>query len=209
MPVFMKVWAGSWLIASVTIERMMQMSSATVARCGKIVLISWPLAAAALKRVLGSEADQLLPLELGDRHAAGERLGHRLAVHLGQGRLVVERLQVRRAAGHVQVDDPLDLGGEVQRVDRPGPAAGLSRGAAGRVRVGPAQQARVEQRGQGQGADPRGRPAQERAALDTSRRGIVVGLVHGSAPGDGFVQVQEHAGHGRPGRQLGRIDVGG
>ncbi len=57
VPVFMKVWAGSWLIASVTIERMMQISSATVARCGKIVLISWPLAAAASKRVLGSEAD--------------------------------------------------------------------------------------------------------------------------------------------------------
>ena len=29
VPVFMKVCAGSWLIASVTIERMMQISSAT------------------------------------------------------------------------------------------------------------------------------------------------------------------------------------
>ena len=31
VPVFMNVWAGSWLIASVFIERMMQMSSATSA----------------------------------------------------------------------------------------------------------------------------------------------------------------------------------
>ena len=42
MPVFMKVWAGSWLIASVTIDRMMQISSATVPICGKISQISWP-----------------------------------------------------------------------------------------------------------------------------------------------------------------------
>ena len=57
----------------------------------------------------------------------GERLGHRLAVHLGQVGLVVERLQVRRAAGHVQVDDPLGLGGEVERMDRAGPSVGACR----------------------------------------------------------------------------------
>src|SRR5947209_14964652 len=34
-PVFMNVWAGSWLIASVTIERTMQISSAIPPRCGK------------------------------------------------------------------------------------------------------------------------------------------------------------------------------
>src|SRR5688572_25195566 len=42
VPVFMKVWAGSWLIASVFIERMMQTSSLTAPRCGKSVAISWP-----------------------------------------------------------------------------------------------------------------------------------------------------------------------
>src|SRR3954451_7751875 len=42
VPVFMKVWAGSWLIASVTIERTMHMSSATEPMCGKIEAISWP-----------------------------------------------------------------------------------------------------------------------------------------------------------------------
>ena len=84
MPVFMNVWAGSWLIASVCIERMMQISSATVPRSGKTAAISWPDCAEALERVLRREAGQLLPLELGDRLALGERLGHRLAVHLGQ-----------------------------------------------------------------------------------------------------------------------------
>ena len=90
MPVFMNVWAGSWLIASVFIERMMQISSATVPMCGKSSEISWPDLAELLERVLRPEALELLALELRDRLALGERLGHRLAVHLGELRLVVE-----------------------------------------------------------------------------------------------------------------------
>ena len=42
VPVFMKVCAGSWLIASVTSERTMQSSSATPPRCGNSSQISWP-----------------------------------------------------------------------------------------------------------------------------------------------------------------------
>src|SRR5439155_14571411 len=42
VPVFINVWAGSWLIASVRSERTMHSSSATPARCGKTELISWP-----------------------------------------------------------------------------------------------------------------------------------------------------------------------
>src|SRR5579871_2416571 len=42
VPVFMKVWAGSWLMASVRIERMMQMSSAILWIFGKSVEISCP-----------------------------------------------------------------------------------------------------------------------------------------------------------------------
>src|SRR5262249_17891112 len=42
VPVFMNVWAGSWLIASVCSERTMQISSAMVLMCGKIELISCP-----------------------------------------------------------------------------------------------------------------------------------------------------------------------
>ena len=38
----MNVWAGSWLIASVVIERTMQISSITEPMCGKSSLISVP-----------------------------------------------------------------------------------------------------------------------------------------------------------------------
>ena len=41
-PVFMKKWAGSWLICSVCIERTMQSSSAMEPMWGKISAISWP-----------------------------------------------------------------------------------------------------------------------------------------------------------------------
>jgi hypothetical protein len=41
-PVFMNAWAGSWLICSVTIERITQMSSAMEPMCGKSTEISTP-----------------------------------------------------------------------------------------------------------------------------------------------------------------------
>ena len=41
-PVFMMVWAGSWLICSVHMERTMQMSSATLPMCGNSSQISCP-----------------------------------------------------------------------------------------------------------------------------------------------------------------------
>ncbi len=119
---------------------------------------------AAAKRMLGSETDQLLPLELSDRHALGERLRHRLAVHLGERRLGVERLQMRGAAGHVQIDDAFGLGGEVERMDDSRPVVGRS-GA-----FGSSQQFRVEQRRQGERPDPRGRAAQERPAMNAVHR---------------------------------------
>src|SRR5262245_10116737 len=42
VPVFMKVCAGSWLMASVFIDRMTHRSSATSARCGKMEDTSSP-----------------------------------------------------------------------------------------------------------------------------------------------------------------------
>ena len=95
-------------------------------------------------------------------------------VHLGQGRLIVERLQVRRAAGHVQVDDPLDLGCEMKRMNHAAPALGVACGDAGRFRLGPAEQARVEQRRQRQRAEPGRRAAQKRAAMNASQGGIAI-----------------------------------
>ena len=159
VPVFMKVWAGSWLIASVSIERTMQISSATLAEVREERQISWPDLPNFLNACCGAEALQLLALELRDRLALGERLGHRLAVHLGQLRLVVEGLQVRRPAGHGQEDDPLGL--------RARSAADRRRRASGAVVECPVRPRRrgsvttVHERGQRQGAETARGLAQE------------------------------------------------
>ena len=65
----MTVWAGSWLIWSVCIDRMMQISSAIAAMSGRQSEISWPDSPCLRKRELRPEALQLLPLELRDRLA--------------------------------------------------------------------------------------------------------------------------------------------
>ena len=67
--------------------------------------------------VLGTEADQPLPLQLRDLLTLGVRLGHRLTVHLAQLRLPVERLEVRGSARHAQVHDALDPRASVARTD--------------------------------------------------------------------------------------------
>ena len=69
-----------------------------------------------LERMLRCEAVQLLPLKLSDRLTLGKRFRHRLAVHLGQLRFVIEAFQVGRSARHVQIDDPLGAGGEMKPV---------------------------------------------------------------------------------------------
>ncbi len=117
MPVFMKVWAGSWLMASVFIERMMHNLVGDRAEVGKQLANLLPRLAEPLEAELRREAIQLRPLKLGDRLALGERLRHRLAVEFGQLRLVVEGFQVRRPARLVEPDHPLCLGRKVQRID--------------------------------------------------------------------------------------------
>ena len=69
-----------------------------------------------LEAVRRPEAGQLLSLELGNLLSSGERLRHRLAAHVGELRLVVERLEVRRPAGLIQKDDALRLRRKVERV---------------------------------------------------------------------------------------------
>ena len=109
VPVFIIVWAGSWLIWSVTIDRMMAMSSTNFAWYGRKSLIHCPLLPCLLELREVPLHLQLRALELGDRLALRERLGHRLAVEFVELRLVVERLEVARPAGHVQEDDALRL----------------------------------------------------------------------------------------------------
>ena len=53
-------------------------------------------------------------LELGDLLALRERLRERLAVQALQHRLVIEELEVGRAAGHAEEDHPLGLHRQVR-----------------------------------------------------------------------------------------------
>ena len=98
-----------------------------------------PGLAVPLERELRREAHQLLALQLRQLLPLRERLRHRLAVHRGQLRLVVERLEVRRPAGLVQEDDALGLRGVMQRVDRcrarPPAPPGRPRSASGRTGI--------------------------------------------------------------------------
>ncbi len=128
-PLFMKACAGSWLICSVCIERTMAISSAISAMCGKRSEISWPDWPCLWKSTNDPRAFKTAPLQLGELLPLGERLRERLAVEPLQLGLGVEALELRRAAGHAEVDDPLGPGREVERLDDPLEPAGL----AGRV----------------------------------------------------------------------------
>src|SRR5262249_51978560 len=88
--------------------------------------------------------------------ALRERFRHRLAVHLRQLRLGVERLQVRRPAGHVQPDDSLDLWDDVWRIDDAGSGGGF-------------EQRGIEERRQGQGTEAAGGSAEEGSAGEVHR----------------------------------------
>ena len=63
-----------------------------------------------------------LVLELGELLPLRERLGERLAVQLLEPRLVVEALELRRPAGHAEVDHPPGLDRQVRRVEHAPPA---------------------------------------------------------------------------------------
>ena len=79
------------------------------------------------ERMLWSKAlELLLVLQLSNGLAFGVRLGHRLPVHFGQLRFVVQCLQMGRTAGHTQMDDPFRLRGEVKRIDHAGPLLDLN-----------------------------------------------------------------------------------
>ena len=84
-PVFMNVWAGSWLMASVWSDRTTHRSSAHFeANSGQIALIDWPDSAPLLKRVLRREDVQLGSLKLSDLLTLGDRFGHRPPVEFFQ-----------------------------------------------------------------------------------------------------------------------------
>ena len=107
-PVFIRIWPGAWLNASVAIDLTMAMSSTTVARCGSSSESSAPHLPCLANLNFGPSSFEF---GIDERGAiALEQLGRRQrAVELGELRLVVEQLQVAGRAGHEQVDDALGL----------------------------------------------------------------------------------------------------
>ena len=161
--------AGSWLIGSVCIDRTIAMSSTISPRCGSSSEISTPSWPYRLEPVRGADHQQLrLPAgHPGDPLAVPDRGGQLLAGPLREDRLGVEQVDVRRAARHEQVDDPLRLGGEVEaRAGRPGSSragAGRRTGRGSGARPGPSRRSRWSTgRGTGGGSSP-GRSRRSRA----------------------------------------------
>ena len=107
-PVFMNMWAGSWLIASVVIERMKQMSSMTEPICGNSSQISIPLCAELLETDAAARSRSAAAPATGRSAAPCVKLsGIGWPSISPQLRLGIERLEMRRPAGHRQPDDPL------------------------------------------------------------------------------------------------------
>ena len=164
----------------------MHTSSATLPMCGKSSQISWPDLPNFLKAVLRAEADQRLALQLRDLLSLGEGFRHGLAVHFGELGFVVEGFQVRRAAGLVEEDDALGLGGVMQRVDHAGDRIGCRTAADRAASSGRADRARD-------------------AAPEESAAVNIDGESSSSIPGNGFVQIQNGARHGGHGGQFGGL----
>ena len=79
VPVFMKVWAGSWLICSVTIDRTMAISSTIFAVHGMKSLTYWPPWPCWLELCQVPLNLKCLALKLGNGLPLGEGLGHGLS----------------------------------------------------------------------------------------------------------------------------------
>src|SRR6266568_3355879 len=115
--------------------------------------------------MLRREAAKLSPLKLGDGLPARVRLRHRLPVQLREPRLVIETLQMRRPARHVEPDDALGprrhMGSANDAVPLVGGWALLGDGAAG-----------IKQRREGGESHAAGGVAKEGAALQSWNRVI-------------------------------------
>jgi hypothetical protein len=142
VPAFMKAWAGSWLICSVCMERTMHRSSAMPPMNGKERGDFLAGFSPALEFAGGRQRLERRALQLRQLLAFGERFGKGLAVDFFQRRFVVQTFQVRRAAGHAQMNDAPGARREMRRIDHAPPfwlrgrrrdgAAGLSRQASAR-----------------------------------------------------------------------------
>ena len=116
-PVFMKICAGAWLNCVVCIERTIAISSAILARCGSSSEISAP-DCPYRSNSNGEPSSFGVPLMKANRSPFDELRGNVLAVVLLQRRLGVEQIELRRRAGHEQIDDALGLRRKHRRLRR-------------------------------------------------------------------------------------------
>ncbi len=126
-PVWTNVIAGSWLIASVCIERMIVMSSTIPAVCGKSSLSHAPLWPCwANLKIDGATGKFFCPeVIVVIRWPIRTESGQFHAPSLADRRLVVEQIELRRRTGLEQIDDPLGPGSEVRQARQ---AAGRGQG---------------------------------------------------------------------------------
>ena len=165
-PVFMKAWAGSWLICSVVHRAD---DADVVGDAGDVreevgdLLARLPVLAGS--RTNGPRAFRTVFCSCASCWPLVNDSGKGWpwsSLELG---LVVEGLEVRRAAGHAEVDDALGLDREMRRAHDPAPPlAGLRRvggvGCTGRRREDRAA-------AQSEAAQPVGGVSEERAAVES------------------------------------------
>ena len=70
-----------------------------------------------LEGVLGRKTLERLALQLRDLLSLGKALWHWLAIEFGQPGLVVKRVKVRHATGHIKPDHSLGFGGHMKGLD--------------------------------------------------------------------------------------------
>ncbi len=101
-PVFMKIWAGAWLKASVTIDLTIATSSTTSPRCGSSSESSAPDWPCLLNLNLGASRVEL-GLMNAARYPLSRSAGGKRAVMLAEVRLVVEQVEVAGSPGLEQI----------------------------------------------------------------------------------------------------------
>ena len=116
--------------------------------------------------------------------------------------LVVERLELRRPPRHVQEDDTLHLRAVVQGADHPAGGPGIAPRLGGEGR-----EVAVQERGEGDRAEPDRGAAEEGPAVRGGVRVRRSGRI-GSLPRDRLVEVQDRAGHRGPGGEFRGIEGG-
>src|SRR5262249_3817107 len=100
-------------------------------------------------------------LQLSELLAFGEGFRKGLSVDPFQFRFKIETLEVRRAAGHAEVNYALSSHRKIRRIDNASPAIGRGRG------FGDADQLRVQQAGEGHAAQTVSGTSEEGATANT------------------------------------------